>query len=263
MTDDDIKTVQELLAKDKSVYPQGLATGYFGQMTKEALKRFQAKNGLPVTGELDTKTRAALEAIMEQRKVSGKDPIQLLLDEGLKQKFEKRLEKRCEKIKEATDEQQCKEWRATYKWGEKKENMKEKGKGYMKNKDDDDDDDEDESDDDDMKTLRDASRQIAEATQAAVELKRKLDRKDYDRSLSTTTIAEVSAVLTNANKDIAEAKAAREDGDFEEAYNLADKAEEDLDDAKDVLEGDDDDDEDDDDDDDEDDDDDDDDEDDN
>ncbi len=234
MTDDDIKKVQEVLAKDPAIYPAGLATGYFGQMTKEALKRFQAKNGLEVTGELDAETRAALEAIMAERKASGKEPIQLLLDGGLKDKFQERLRNRCEKLRDITDERVCAQVKLKYKW----ENWKDDKKDEMNDDEDEMEDEEDDSSDEDTTiSLRDTSRQIDDATKAAMDLKRKLDRKGYSKSIAADVVAEAKAVLVDATKDIVDARAARRDGDIEEAYNLALGAEQDLDDAKDALEG--------------------------
>jgi ABC-type transport system substrate-binding protein len=39
----DVRKLQECLAKDKEVYPEGEITGYFGQKTKQAVIRFQEK----------------------------------------------------------------------------------------------------------------------------------------------------------------------------------------------------------------------------
>ncbi len=58
---DDVKIVQQYLAMDKKVYPEGLVTGYFGQLTKKAVTRFQEKNGLTATGEIDDSTRTKIE----------------------------------------------------------------------------------------------------------------------------------------------------------------------------------------------------------
>lgn len=55
-----IKLVQEMLAKLPGIYPQGLITGYFGDFTKAAVIRYQPNNGLPVTGIIDLATREKL-----------------------------------------------------------------------------------------------------------------------------------------------------------------------------------------------------------
>jgi hypothetical protein len=160
MTDADIKTIQELLASDPTIYPKGLVTGYFGPMTTEAIKKFQAKNGLEVTGEIDTETRAAMDAIIEARRAEGKFPIGLLLAPGLKMKFEEKLKARCDEHVKATSTaaHPCMRVKAKYEfWKDKMDEKKGKTgatkdtRKEMEDDEDDDngrDDDEDESDDD-------------------------------------------------------------------------------------------------------------------
>lgn len=46
----DVSDLQTYLALDSSIYPAGLVTGYFGQLTKAAVERFQAKNGIVSSG---------------------------------------------------------------------------------------------------------------------------------------------------------------------------------------------------------------------
>ncbi len=217
MTDADIKTIQELLASDPAIYPKGLVTGYFGPMTKEAIMKFQAKNGLEVTGEINAETRAALDIIIAERRAQGKFPVGLLMAPGLKMKFEDKFKKRCEGISASTTAGMiC---------------LKVKNKHKM-------DDDEDEDDDSNKPaTLQDATRQIDDAMKAAADLRKKLDKKEYVSTTSASTLAAVKVDLVEGEKDIADAKKARTDGDYAKAIMLADRAEETLDDAKDVLEG--------------------------
>ncbi len=59
----DVKYLQELLARDLSVYPEGIVSGYFGPKTFAAVKRFQAKYNLPATGLVGPLTRAKLKEI--------------------------------------------------------------------------------------------------------------------------------------------------------------------------------------------------------
>ncbi|KKW11531.1 MAG: hypothetical protein UY50_C0011G0007 [Parcubacteria group bacterium GW2011_GWA2_49_9] len=66
----DVKRLQELLATDKDVYPEGEATGYFGSLTAKAVGRFQEKYDIAYPGddgygELGPKTRAKLKELSE------------------------------------------------------------------------------------------------------------------------------------------------------------------------------------------------------
>lgn len=60
---DDVRRLQELLATDSAIYPDGKVTGYFGQLTVAAVKAFQAKYGLPTVGRVGPATRAKLAEI--------------------------------------------------------------------------------------------------------------------------------------------------------------------------------------------------------
>ncbi len=40
---DEVKKLQEFLAADKEIYPEGFITGFFGELTENAVKRFQEK----------------------------------------------------------------------------------------------------------------------------------------------------------------------------------------------------------------------------
>lgn len=53
---DEVKDIQEVLKTDKTVYPEGLVTGYFGKATQRAVTKIQAKCGLPQTGVIDEDT---------------------------------------------------------------------------------------------------------------------------------------------------------------------------------------------------------------
>ena len=46
--------MQELLASDPAIYPEGKVTGYFGPLTRRAVERFQMKYGLVSSGSPTT-----------------------------------------------------------------------------------------------------------------------------------------------------------------------------------------------------------------
>lgn len=61
---DDVKALQGFLAKDSALYPEGLLTGYFGRLTREAVKRFQTREKIaPAEGYVGPKTRARLNQL--------------------------------------------------------------------------------------------------------------------------------------------------------------------------------------------------------
>lgn len=53
-TGDDITQLQTYLAKDSSIYPEGLITGYYGSLTEKAVQRWQAKQGIISSGAPET-----------------------------------------------------------------------------------------------------------------------------------------------------------------------------------------------------------------
>ena len=52
-----------MLSEDPTIYPAKLITGYFGNLTREAVKRFQAKHGIDPLGIVGPKTRAKLNEL--------------------------------------------------------------------------------------------------------------------------------------------------------------------------------------------------------
>ena len=67
-----VTRLQQYLASDPTLYPEGLITGYFGSLTEAAVKRFQTKHnivssGTPLTtgyGHVGPATRAKLNALL-------------------------------------------------------------------------------------------------------------------------------------------------------------------------------------------------------
>jgi hypothetical protein len=106
MTDEDVKKIQELLAADKEIYPEGKVTGYFGQLTKEALKRFQTKHNIKVTGELDEETKDLIEEYFGER-ANGKFPQGIFHAPGIQKKIQERF---CERKGPSFRGWFCKGW---------------------------------------------------------------------------------------------------------------------------------------------------------
>lgn len=50
----DVASLQTFLAADITLYPQGLVTGYFGNLTSAAVSRFQCRNGIVCSGSVAT-----------------------------------------------------------------------------------------------------------------------------------------------------------------------------------------------------------------
>jgi len=59
---DDVKELQRFLSTDRSIFPEGNVTGFFGEQTERAVKKFQKKHGIfsvsdTTTGFFGPKTR--------------------------------------------------------------------------------------------------------------------------------------------------------------------------------------------------------------
>ncbi len=63
--DIEVEHLQEVLALENVSFPKNLITGYFGSITENALKKFQAKHGLPVTGIVDVATQKKLNTVSQ------------------------------------------------------------------------------------------------------------------------------------------------------------------------------------------------------
>jgi peptidoglycan hydrolase-like protein with peptidoglycan-binding domain len=51
---DAVSNLQRALKSDSSIYPEGLVTGYFGPLTENAVKKFQAKNNIVSGGDANS-----------------------------------------------------------------------------------------------------------------------------------------------------------------------------------------------------------------
>lgn len=81
----DVKRLQELLASNSEIYPEGMTTGYFGQLTSKAVKRLQERIGIDPDGEVGTTTLNRInELLTEGAGDSGIVPPGLLKAPGLR-----------------------------------------------------------------------------------------------------------------------------------------------------------------------------------
>ena len=67
----DVSLLQTFLAKDITIYPQGIVSGYFGFLTKAAVSNFQSRNGLPAVGRVGPQTLPVINAQMAGGVVSN------------------------------------------------------------------------------------------------------------------------------------------------------------------------------------------------
>lgn len=75
----DVRALQQFLAQDPNVYPEGTVTGYFGSLTLKAVKRFQinhdiVSSGTPSTtgfGIVGARTRAAIASLCSGQKTAA------------------------------------------------------------------------------------------------------------------------------------------------------------------------------------------------
>lgn len=85
---DDVRRLQEFLSKDKTTYPEGLITGYFGPATERAVKRWQTRQGIESVGRVGPKTILKLnELIQFEAGQSGNVPSGLLIAPGILKKL--------------------------------------------------------------------------------------------------------------------------------------------------------------------------------
>lgn len=63
MKDPEVFNLQKVLSQDPEIYPEGKITGVFDKATEAAVKRFQKKYGIRVTGEVGPQTRAKLNEL--------------------------------------------------------------------------------------------------------------------------------------------------------------------------------------------------------
>ena len=72
-TGDQVTILQVLLAADGTIYPEGKITGYFGQLTARAVKRFQKVHGIDQVGRVGPKTLKELNKLLKDKPVKFED----------------------------------------------------------------------------------------------------------------------------------------------------------------------------------------------
>ncbi len=60
----EVTRLQEFLAANPAVYPEGLVTGYFGALTRAAVLRFQAQNGIAQVGRVGPQTKNKINSLI-------------------------------------------------------------------------------------------------------------------------------------------------------------------------------------------------------
>lgn len=73
MSGDQVKLLQTILAGDKTIYPEGTISGYYGPLTREAVKRFQKEHGIESTGFTGPKTMSRINELLSQTPLMRND----------------------------------------------------------------------------------------------------------------------------------------------------------------------------------------------
>lgn len=232
MTDEDIKKIQELLASDSAIYPEGKVTGYFGPLTKEALKRFQRRHGHNETGEIDEETRELLEGYLHEG-FGDKIPSGLLHAPGIMKKVEDRFRLGCDNSGHGKGMGPlCKKMKEMHDDDEDEDEDETATSTDDEDEDEDDNasttDDGDEDDETEVTTRKEARDAISDAKDALGDAEDAIDEANGDTE-------DAEALLVEAQEKLADAEDAFDDKDYEEAEDFADEAEDLAKDAEDAL----------------------------
>lgn len=89
MRGEDVTLLQEFLATDPEIYPEGYVTGYFGKLTEKAIKKFQKLAKIfGEDGFVGPKTLSKINELLEEGAgSSGKVPPGLLIAPGIRKKL--------------------------------------------------------------------------------------------------------------------------------------------------------------------------------
>lgn len=78
MSGEEVRMLQRILATDRTLYPEGLVTGFFGPLTEQAVERLQTKLKLKQEGILGPETIARINEILWAAGITGDIPTDLL-----------------------------------------------------------------------------------------------------------------------------------------------------------------------------------------
>ncbi len=195
VTDEDIKKIQEILATDSVIYPEGKVTGFFGPLTKEAVKRFQTRHGLEVTGVIDAETRDLLEEYLSERH-GGKIPPGLLRAPGIMKKVEDRFRLRCDKSGQGNGwGRLCKKLKDAHSDDEDGDDHEDDEDGHGHDEDEDDEDeDEDDEDEDEDDNFSDVEVTVGSGSTTVTFV---FDGDDYELNVSSTDLDEILDAVAN------------------------------------------------------------------
>ena len=74
-TGPDVSTLQSFLGEDPTIYPAGLVTGYYGNLTSAAVSVFQGRNSIAMVGSVGPITLAAINAQLAVNGTGGPSAI--------------------------------------------------------------------------------------------------------------------------------------------------------------------------------------------
>lgn len=73
MSGEDVRALQELLATDAELYPEGLITGFYGPMTERAIERLQARFGIEQVGTVGPITQRTVNELFKNYRKEQKN----------------------------------------------------------------------------------------------------------------------------------------------------------------------------------------------
>lgn len=199
--DDDVKKIQEILASDPSLF--GVKpTGYYGPLTEAAIKKFQENYGLPVTGIVDEATREVMKELRKERK-NGDVPPGLVKSDEVKDRIKARLQD---------------------KWGDCVWGEKFRASDCQKGHDDDMDDEDDSDDDDNSSATKEEAIAAIKAAQDAVDTLKDELADLIDEDADEDVIDDARDDLKEAQKKLFNARRALVKGEFGDAVEKAEDA---------------------------------------